>query len=262
MDASTAAPQGHPGDILNWPMLKISYLTRPENIARLLPPGITSGAEPRVNITLYNVPVLNEPEYGVVVNIAAQYEGIEGEYTLGFGIDQEAAIYSSQERWGQPKYFARVRYFRMADRVVASASHQGYTFLEFSGQIGDAMEAPAELETNEWWIKCLRAVDMQPGHYDFPPRVVRVYSKYGTAHMARVDGTLTLRDSPWDPIAPLLPIVSEPTAHLWTPIFLDRQITLAGALDPAAFWPYADTIGGSRWPGTNGGPRESQEGSE
>ena len=26
-------------------------------------------------------------------------------------------------------------------------------------------------------------------------------------------------------------------------------------LDPDAFWPYADTIGGSRWPGERGGPR-------
>ena len=34
-----------------------------------------------------------------------------------------------------------------------------------------------------------------------------------------------------------------------------REITLAGPLDPIAFWPYADTIGGSRWPGDRGGPR-------
>jgi hypothetical protein len=26
-------------------------------------------------------------------------------------------------------------------------------------------------------------------------------------------------------------------------------------LDPIAFWPYADTIGGSCWPGLMGGPR-------
>jgi hypothetical protein len=36
-----------------------------------------------------------------------------------------------------------------------------------------------------------------------------------------------------------------------------REITLAGALDPIPFWPYADTIGGSRWPGDRGGPRFS-----
>src|SRR5690554_4664462 len=127
MTTAHSGPQGNPGDILNWPMLKISYLTLTDHIAQLLPPGITPGKEPRVNLTIYNVPVLNEPEYGVVINVAANYDGIEGEYTLGFGIDQEAAIYSSQERWGQPKYYASTRYFRLADQVVASASHQGYT---------------------------------------------------------------------------------------------------------------------------------------
>jgi len=255
MTASTA-PQGHPGDILNWPMLKISYLTEPERLAELLPPGLTPGSEPRVFLTLYNVPVLDEPEYGVVVSVAARHGGIDGEYTLGFGIDQEAAVFSSQERWGQPKYLASIRYFRLGDRVVASATHQGYTFLRFNGQIGEPMATEGELETNEWWIKSMRSVDMQPGSYDFPPHVVHVYSKYGTAHKVHVDGQLTLLDSPWDPIARYLPVVGEPSAHLWTPIFLDRRITLAGPLDPEAFWPHADTIGGSRWPGTNGGPRQ------
>ena len=35
------APMGAPGDIINWPMLKIHYRTDPEAIAALLPPGIT-----------------------------------------------------------------------------------------------------------------------------------------------------------------------------------------------------------------------------
>lgn len=256
MSAAATPPQINPGDILNWPMLKISYDTDPECIARLLPPGISPGKRPKVTVTIYNFPVLNEPEYGVVVNVDADYDGIAGEYTLGIGIDQEAAIYSSQERWGQPKYYAQTRYFRLMDQVSASVTHHGYTFLEFTGQVTGAMDIPEEFETNEWWIKCARAVDMEPEHYDFPPRVVRVYSKYGTAYMEKVEGTLKLNESPWDPIASLLPVRSKPAAHLWTPVFLDRKITLEGPLDPKAFWPFADTIGGSRWPGENGAPKK------
>jgi hypothetical protein len=33
-----------------------------------------------------------------------------------------------------------------------------------------------------------------------------------------------------------------------------RAITNAGPLDPVAFWPFVDVIGGSRWPGHRGGP--------
>lgn len=253
---SPTGPQINPGDILNWPMLKLSYKTDPEAIAKLLPPGIEPGAEPNVNITIYNFPVLNEPEYGCVVNIEANYNGIPGEYTMGIAIDQEAAVFNSQERWGQPKYYAETQFYRLMDYVKASVTHRGYTFLEFEGQVTETLENPPEHETNEWWTKHARSVDMMPESYDFPPHVVRVYSKYGTAFMQKVEGKLTLNPSPWDPVATALPIRSEPTAHLWTPIFLDRKITLEGELDGKAYWPFVDTIGGSQWPGTDGGPKK------
>jgi acetoacetate decarboxylase len=94
--------------------------------------------------------------------------------------------------------------------------------------------------------------------YDVPPHVVRVHSTYGTAYREELEPTLKLADSPWDPIAELLPVQEVLSAHLDTPTFLGREITLEGALDPEAFWPFVDTIGGSRWPGQSGGPRRSR----
>ncbi len=252
---NSQAPQINPGDILNWPMLKIRYQTDPGRIAELLPPGIDPGAEPNVNITVYNFPVQNEPEYGVVISVDADYNGTRGEYTLSLGIDQEAPLFICQELWGQPKYPLDTEYFRLANHVFAKATHQGYTFLEFSGEIGAALPIPEDHDQNEWWIKCMRSVDNTPGNYDFPPHVVRIYSRFGTAYVQEVKGKLTLRESPWDPIATRLPVRSEPTARLWTPIFKDRRITLEGQLDGDAYWPFADTISGTRWPGEGGGPR-------
>ena len=65
MTDTPQAPQGNPGDIINWPMLKVHYRTDPEAIAALLPPGITVGSEPNVNLTVYNFPVPDVPEYGI-----------------------------------------------------------------------------------------------------------------------------------------------------------------------------------------------------
>jgi acetoacetate decarboxylase len=97
---------------------------------------------------------------------------------------------------------------------------------------------------------------MAPGSgYDFPPHVVRVHTKYGTAFNQKVEGRLTLRESPWDPIQERLPLRSQVSARLWTPSSFERQIALAGKLDGEAFAPFVDTIGGSRWPGQNGGPK-------
>jgi len=68
---------------------------------------------------------------------------------------------------------------------------------------------------------------------------------------------LVLRDSPWDPLASRLPMRDKPNCYLWWPTFLDRSITLSAPLDPEGFLPFSDTISGSRWPGTMGGPLKS-----
>jgi acetoacetate decarboxylase len=252
----STAPQINPGDICNWPMLKIKYRTDSGKIAELLPPGIEPGKQPNVNLTIYNFPVPDEPEYGIVTTVDADYNGISGEYTLSYGIDQESAIFISQETNGQPKFPCDTTYYRFGNQVVAKCSHQGYTFVEFSGETAGVEPNPENHEQNEWWIKSSRAAGLVSEGYDFPPHVVHVHSTYGTAYLEKVEGRLTLGHSPWDPIAELLPMEEQLSAHLWTPIFLGREITLAGKLDPEAFMPYADVIGGSRWPGQQGGPRK------
>jgi len=251
----TPAPQIAAAEIAGWPMLRLVYRTDPQAVADLLPPGFEPGA-PEVHVNVYNVPVKGEPEYGVSTKIPATFDGIPGFYGIGIGIDQESAIFISQEINGQPKFPCATVFFREGDRVVARCTHAGYTFLEFEGDVTGAVEDPSgEVEQNDWWIKVSRAVGNAEKQYDFPPHVVRVHTIDDTAHEEIVDGVLTLRDSPWDPYTELLPMREQLSARLVSPIHLHREITLAGPLDPIAFWPHADTIGGSRWPGDRGGPR-------
>ncbi len=248
------APQGIPGDSFNWPMLKIAYPTDPQSIAALLPPGIVPASDAEVRLTMYHFPVGAEPELGLVTNVTAAYDGIEGEYSLAYAIDQEQAVFISRELWGQPKFLADVRYFRLGNLVEAAVTHKGHTFFEYRGTVAGEDEPGEVTEVNEWWIKCARSVTLQPNEYDYPPRVVRVYAKYRTAFQLALQGELTLRDSPWDPLASALPIQGPVTARLWWPEFLAREITLTGALDPEGFWPFSDTLGGSRYLGEWGGP--------
>ncbi len=253
----TTQPQANTGEIINWPMLKIKYKTDPEKIAALLPPGIEPGAEPIVTLTVYNFPVNGAPEYGVVTTVHANYNGMEGEFALGYGIDQEEAVFVSQERNGQPKFPCDIKFYRLMEYVFASCTHQGHTFLDFKGQCVGAEDPGEQFEHNEWWIKVSRGVGIEPAtSYDFPPHVVRVRTVYGTAYKEKVMGQLTLTSSPWDPVADLLPVREEVENYLWWPTFHDREITLAGELDGEKFMPFADVIGGSRWPGENGGPKK------
>jgi len=259
----TDIPTTRPGEVAGQPKLVLRYPTDPDRIAALLPPGLDAVGEPVVQVNVYCVPVHGEPEHGISTKVPARYAGVDGTYCLGIGIDQESAIFISHETNGQPKFPCAVRYFRLGDEVHAIATHQGYTFLDFRGTVAEGADTHhrvgEELADDEWWIKVSRAVGGTEGAYDFPPHVVRVHTEGVVTHVEPLDGELVLPDSPWDPIAELLPRRGPATAELVTTRHTARSISLAGTLDPVAFWPYADTIGGSRWPGERGAPRRSKE---
>ena len=245
-----------PGEIAGWPKLVVRYPTRPESIAALLPPGLDPCGEPIVTISTYCAPVHDEPELGISVKVPAAFGGVEGQYTLGIGIDQESAIFVSRETNGQPKFPCEVRYFRFGDRIEASATHQGRTWFAYRGTIGAADETERPLDDHEWWIKVSRAVGGAEGAYDLPPRVVDVHMEGAVVRTEALDGIADLHSSPWDPCIDLLTPTGRPSAELLTTRIRSRTISVAGPLDPEGFWPFADTIGGSRWPGRRGAPRE------
>ena len=245
----------NPADILGWPVLKIDYPTDPAKIAALLPPGIDPSDRSDVHLSIYCIPVPDEPEFGVVISVDADYRGQKGVYTLGYGIDQESAIYISKDMNGQPKFPCGIEYYRLGQNVSARCTHQGYTFLEFKGTTTGPAEVPEEGTEYEWWVKVSRAVGGAEKAYDFQPHVVMVKAGSRPVYRESVAGELRLLESPWDPIAELLPMAGEPSAYLSIAEHTSRRITLEGALDPDAFWPFVDTIGSSRWPGTMGGPR-------
>jgi acetoacetate decarboxylase len=250
---------GAPGDMTGWPKLVIRYPTDASAIEALLPPGLEPCGEPVVQLGVYCVPVHGEPELGISTKVPARFAGVDGAYSLGIGIDQESAIFVSRETNGQPKFPCSVRYVRLGDEVHASATHQGTTFLSYRGTLApgattDVAEPVGEVTEHEWWIKYAREVGGGRG-YDLPPRVVRVSTSGVATAVERLDGELVLRDSDWDPYTTLLPARGPATAQLVTMWHTGRTIAVAGELDPDAFWPYADTIGGSRWPGERGAPR-------
>jgi len=252
------SPKINAGEIAGWPILKISYPTDPAKLAAQLPPGIEASDTSNVHLSIYCVAVPDEPEFGIWTTIDADYRGTKGVYCLGYGIDQESAIFISRDMNGQPKYPAETTYYRTGDTIRARCSHQGYTFVEFEGEVKGAAELPGQYEENEWWVKVSRAVGGAEKSYDFPPHVVRVRSTYEPTYREEVEGELSLLSSPWDPIADLLPIEGPVTAKLATDGWLGREITLEGKLDPDAYWPYSDTIGGSRWVGQKGGPKRTR----
>lgn len=250
----TEAPQMNAGDISFWPILKIDYPTDPDKLAQLLPPGIDPSDTANVHLSIYCFPVPDEPEYGCLITVDADYQGQKGYYAICYNIDQESAVHTSRDATGQPKYLGEIDYFLMGDNVTARVRHQGYTFIEYEGKKTGAMDYDAWQE-NEWWVKVSKACNGGEKEYDFPPHLVHVKAGYQPVHVESLAGELTLRDSPWDPVTEYLPIRGEVTARLSQAIPTERTIALSDELDGDAFWPFVDTISGSRWPGFMGGPK-------
>lgn len=254
MNESTATERP-PGDLLGMPKLIIRYPTDAEAIGALLPPGLEPCGEPTVQLNFYCAPVHGEAEFGVSTKIPASFQGLEGSYCLGIGIDQESAIFVSRETNGQPKFPCQVTYNRLGDQVIASATHQGSTFVDFQGtSMGASTPEAVERTDHEWWIKYSRAVGGGDG-YDLEPKVVMVTTSGVPIRVEALKGDAVFSDSVWDPYKYLLPMRGPATAELITTRHTGRSITTAGPLDPADFLPFADTIGGSRWPGDRGAPR-------
>ena len=160
-----------------------------------------------MTIAFYCVPVLGEPEHGVSVKVPASWRGVAGHYSLGMGIDQEAAVHISAETNGQPKFLCDITYFRLGDAVTARATHQGYTFVEFSGRsTGSVTPRKGEFTEHEWWTKYSRAIGGAPGTYDFAPHVVDVCTTFEPRHLEAVE-TLNheiVRDSLGPVLGPVL----------------------------------------------------------
>ena len=200
---------------------------------------------------------MGEPEYGVSTKVDADLRRHPGLYCLGIGIDQEAAIFISHEINGQPKFPCAIQFFRLGDVVEAALHPPG---LHVPRVPGDSRPAPsptrpATYEENEWWIKVSRAVGGVEKSYDFPPHVVRVTTTNHSQHpkTSTASSCCTTARGTRTPSCCRCASRSRPTScDVSRP---SREITLAGPLDPIAFWPHADTIGGSRWPGERGGPR-------
>ena len=142
MAKQAEGPQGNPGDIANWPILKIDYRTDADKVAALLPPGIEPGAEPNVHLSIYNVPVPDEPEYGIFITVDADYRGTKGVYTLGYGIDQESAIFISRDMNGQPKFPCQTDYYRLGRLRHRALYASGIHLRRVPGQVDGSLPSP------------------------------------------------------------------------------------------------------------------------
>ena len=256
--STSTGPSIPPGEIANWPLLKVVYRTDPDKIADLLPPGIEPGAEPHVHVNIYNVPVKGEPEYGVSTKVDADLRR-HARATTASASGSTRSRRSSSARSSTASRSSRARSCTSA----ATTSSRRAARTRATRSSSSTVRSPVSSTTRQATTRrttggSSRRVPSVASRRATTSRRTSCASRRESTDVRKeiVDGDARAARQP---VGPVHRAAADARAGVGAPrvvgVQKSREITLAGPLDPIAFWPYADTIGGSRWPGDRGGPR-------
>jgi acetoacetate decarboxylase len=222
------------------PSLEAVYLTDRAVLASVLPPPLTPPEQPRVHVRLTEID-LTFPGGGAhremvgFLAVDAVHDGVTGEYPLLIPIDLESALSISRERFGEPKKLAELALVREGDRVQATMTRQGVTFVEIAGEVTASLPVPEPYAATQFWYKFLPA--LSGDGFDAGPFLVRV-DQVRTPHtLEQVEGKLVLRDCDSVPIADLP--VEELVSITWTTRSSTVHPVLVGEVDATSFAPFA-----------------------
>ena len=182
--------------------LNAIYETDRDVVAAVLPPPLSPAAEPLVRATFATVEMDGRPPFGAgYFAVRARHEGREGEYPLVMPMTTEQAVIGGRETFGEPKKLGEVTLVRTGDDVVGRMTRMGVTFVEVSGRVVERLAVPPERTKTDFYFKFLLSPDGKG--FDSEPALVYCYKTEQVRVLERVDGSVTLRESPFDPVVDL-----------------------------------------------------------
>jgi acetoacetate decarboxylase len=189
------------------------YETDPELIRSVLPPPLEMSDTPlvRLNIASVDLPSLPDPLGAAVVSVTCTHEGRAGFYDLTMVMTSEQAVIGGRETFGEPKKTGRVSLDVADGRVHGLVSRMGVDYLEVVGTVAETLDPLPTNERVTFYFKFL--LDPQGKGFDHDPALVYCTRTENQRSRERVDATVTLRDSNYDPVADL-PVHRVVSCHL------------------------------------------------
>jgi acetoacetate decarboxylase len=194
----------------------VVWETDPDVIRAVLPPPLEP-SEPlaRVRFAVVDmgngIPVFGAGWFGV----RARHGSKEGEYPLFMPMTTEQATIGGRETFGEPKKIGRVAIEIQGDTAHAWFDRMGFPLAEVRGTLREPIDI-APKDKVDFYFKCSPSPDGKG--FDTEPALVHVARHEEARDGRRLDGTLTLHDSPLDPIAdiPVRRVVSMELAQVTT----------------------------------------------
>jgi acetoacetate decarboxylase len=184
--------------------IRTVYETDPTIAAALLPKPLAPAAKPEVCVTFSHVAMQITPEFtfeigSAVFGVRSSYEGVEGIYLVTMPMTAEAAVIGGRETYGEPKKIADISCTREGDEVAARVTRLGMTYLQARGRVVEPLPA-REFTEYAYCFKAFPSCERSRA-FDNDPLLVRLEWHHTHDLVARVEGELTLGESPLDPVA-------------------------------------------------------------
>jgi acetoacetate decarboxylase len=193
--------------------LRVVYETDPAVAAAVVPKPLVPAPRPEVCVTFSHVAMQLAPELVIeigstVFGVRASYDGADGIWLLTMPMTTEQAVVGGRETYGEPKKIARIDFslpsaseLRPGAEVVATVTRLGIPYLAATGRLG-AERGPRELVEHGFCVKALPSCEKGRG-LDGEPLLVRLEWRHRHERVYEVEGELSLRESPFDPVADL-----------------------------------------------------------
>lgn len=231
--------------------LFVFWETRPETVARLLPPPLEPMPYPLATAMVAYYPSTNfgPPYYEGALCLGAQYQGVPGNYCIAMPVTDDMAMAGGREAYGYPKKMAEIEFRRSGDRCTGRISRHGRVFFEIDARLGPGSVDP---RTRDLVSRGLAFNDEAgspvylfkyvarpgPAGFDYPPRLIRQNNVLRPTTVEWADAEIrlpTCETDPWHEVEVLQVLGSVYTVGHNT--MLDGEVV--AEVDATRFMPYA-----------------------
>jgi len=186
--------------------IRCVYETDPEIAAAVIPKPLEPAADPEVCVTFSHVAMHISPELSIeigstIFGVRATYGSDPGIYLITMPMTTEQAVVPGRETYGEPKKIAQIDFERDGNQVQAAVERMGLTYLSAQGTLGRSLGA-REFVEHAYCYKAFPSCEKGKS-FDQDPLLVRLEWKHQHREAWELDGTVTLGESPFDPVADL-----------------------------------------------------------
>jgi len=202
-------------DFYDAEMLTVFWETKPEIIAKLLPPPLEPAEYPLAMAFVANYPATNfdcvYKESALFVR--ASYNGEEGGYCLAMPVTSDIAMAGGREVFGFPKKMAEIDITRDGDSIGGWTQRRGIRYMEIQATMtgkfndpeaqemimGAGMDEDGTMKAISYNFKHFPAPE--GGTLDYDPRLVRQETIFKPKEMQFGEAKIILTHSDYDPWA-------------------------------------------------------------